>query len=177
MNWNRCFSIFQVCHAKQETMFLSLNLLYKIKKNLHHKVLWILLKVPTTDVKSHPFPVNMKLSYTWIFAFILYSVQSLSHVQLFVTRWTAALQASLSLTNSQSLLKLMSIRSVMPSNHLILCRPLLIPRSIFTSIRVFSNKSVLQIRWPKYWSFSFNTMINSKSTSWGHSEDQMTSST
>ena len=111
--------------------------------------------MPTTDVKSHPFPVNMKLSYTWIFAFILYSVQSLSHVQLFVTRWTAALQASLSLTNSQSLLKLMSIRSVMPSNHLILCRPLLIPRSIFTSIRVFSNKSVLRIRWPKFWSFSF----------------------
>ena len=83
------------------------------------------------------------------------SVQSLSHVQLFVTRWTAALQASLSLTNSQSLLKLMSIRSVMPSNHLILCHPLLIPRSIFTSIRVFSNKSVLRIRWPKYWSFNF----------------------
>ena len=83
------------------------------------------------------------------------SVQSLSRVQLFVTPWTAACQASLSITNSQSWLKLMSIESVMPSNHLILCRPLLLP-SIFPSIRVFSNESVLRIRWPKYWSFSFS---------------------
>ena len=75
---------------------------------------------------------------------------------LFVTPWTAACQASLSITNSQSLLKLMSIESVMPSNHLILCRPLLLPPSIFPSIRVFSNKSVLGIRWSKYWSFSFS---------------------
>ena len=77
------------------------------------------------------------------------SVQSLSRVRLFVTPWTAALQASLSITNSQSLLKLMSIESVMPSSHLILCCPLLLPPSIFPSIRVFSNESVL-IRWPKY---------------------------
>ena len=77
------------------------------------------------------------------------SVQSLSHVQLFAARWTAACQASLSITNSQSLLKLMSIESVMPSNHLILCHPLLLP-SLFPSIRVFSNESVLRIRWPKY---------------------------
>ena len=84
------------------------------------------------------------------------SVQLLSHVRLFVTPWTAACQASLSITNSQSLLKLMSIESVMPSNHLILCRPLLLPPSIFPSIRVFSNELVLCIRWPKYWSFSFN---------------------
>ena len=84
------------------------------------------------------------------------SVQSLSRVRLFVTLWTAARQASLSITNSWSLLKLMSIESVMPSNHLILCRPLLLPPSIFPSIRVFSNESVLHIRWPKYWSFSFN---------------------
>ena len=84
------------------------------------------------------------------------SVQSLSHVRLFVIPWTAAHQASLSLTHSQSLLKLMSIESVMPSNHLILCCPLLLPPSIFPSIRVFSNESVLHIRWPKYWSFSFN---------------------
>ena len=83
------------------------------------------------------------------------SVQSLSHVRLFETPWTAARQASLSITNSRSLLKLMSIESVMPSNHLILCRPLLLP-SIFPSIRVFSNESVLHIRWPKYWSFSFS---------------------
>ena len=84
------------------------------------------------------------------------SVQSLTRVQLFATPWTAALLASLSITNSWSLLKLMSIASVMPSNHLILCRPLLLPPSIFPSIRVFSNESVLHIRWPKYWSFSFS---------------------
>ena len=81
---------------------------------------------------------------------------SLSHVQLFVTPWTAARKASLSITNSQSLFKLMSIESVMSSNHLILYRPLLLLPSIFPSIRVFSNESVLHIRWPKYWSFSFN---------------------
>ena len=85
------------------------------------------------------------------------SVQPLSRVQLFVTPWTAARQASLSITNSQSLLKLMSIESVMPSHHLILCHPLLLPPSIFPNIRVFSNESALRIRWPKYWSFSFNT--------------------
>ena len=84
------------------------------------------------------------------------SVQSLSRVRLFVTPWTTAHQASLSITNSWSLLKLMSIESVMPSNHLILCRPLLLPPSIFLSIRVFSDESVLHIRWPKYWSFSFS---------------------
>ena len=83
-------------------------------------------------------------------------VQSLSRVSLFATPWTAARQASLPFTNSRSLLKLMSIASVMPSNHLILCCPLLLLPSIFPSIRVFSNESVLHIRWPKYWSFSFN---------------------
>ena len=84
------------------------------------------------------------------------SVQTHSHAQLFVTPWMAARQASLSITNSWSLLKLMSFESVMPSNHLILCHPLLLPLSIFPSIRVFSNESVLHIRWPKYWSFSFS---------------------
>ena len=84
------------------------------------------------------------------------SVQSLSHVRLFATPWTTARQASLSITSSWSLLKLMSIESVMPSNHLILCLPLLLPPSIFPSIKVFSNESVLHIRWPKYWSFSFS---------------------
>ena len=84
------------------------------------------------------------------------SVQSLSPVQLFATPWTAACQASLSTTNSQSLLKLTSIKSVMPSNHPTLCRPLLLLPSIFPSIRVFSNESVLYIWWPKYWSFSFS---------------------
>ena len=84
------------------------------------------------------------------------SVQSLSRVQLFATPLTTARQASLSITNSQSLPKLMSIESVMPSNHLILCRPLLLLPSIFPSIRVFSNESAFRIKWPKYWSFSFN---------------------
>ena len=84
------------------------------------------------------------------------SVQSLSRVRLFVTPWTAARQASLSITNSRHWLKFMSIESVMPSNHLILCCPILFPPSIFPSIRVFSNESVLYIRWPKYWTFSFS---------------------
>ena len=84
------------------------------------------------------------------------SVQSLSRVRLFVTPWMAAHQASLSITNSQSLLKLMSIESVMPSSHLILCRPLLLLPAIPPRIRVFSNESTLCMRWPKYWSFSFS---------------------
>ena len=84
------------------------------------------------------------------------SVQSLSYVWFLATPWTAAHQASMSITNSKSLLKLMSIESVMPSIHFILCRLLLLPPSIFPSIRVFSNESVLPIRWPKYWSFSFS---------------------
>ena len=83
-------------------------------------------------------------------------VQSLSCVRLFVTPWTAARQASLSIANSWSLLKLMSVGSVIPSNHLIHCHPLLFPPSIFASIRVFSNESALHIRWPKYWSFSIS---------------------
>ena len=83
------------------------------------------------------------------------SVQKLNCVLLFVTTWTAAHQASLSITNSWSLLKFISIKSVMPSNHLILCCPILLP-SIFPSIKVFSNESTLHIRWPKYWSFSFS---------------------
>ena len=89
-------------------------------------------------------------------AYMFSTVQSLSCVRLFVTSWTAAHQASLSITNSQSLLKLISIESVMPSNHLILCCPLLLLPSIFPSIRVFSNESALHSRWPKYWHFSFS---------------------
>ena len=95
------------------------------------------------------FILRAGLSSFWCFC------NQFSHVQLFVTSWTAARQAPLSITNSWSLLKLMSIKSVMPSNHLILCHPLLLP-SIFPTIRVFCNESVLPIRWPKYWSFSFN---------------------
>ena len=90
----------------------------------------------------------------------LSSVQSLSRVQLFATPWTAACHASLSITNSQSLLKLMFIKLVMPSNHLILCHPLLLLPCIFPSIRVFSNESVLHIRWAKYWGFSFSISIS-----------------
>ena len=103
---------------------------------------------------------------TWCFKPVIHhpsnsdsSVQSLCHVQLFATPWTAAHWASLSITNSQSLLKLMSIELVMPSNHLMLCRPLLLMASIFPSIRVFSNESALRIRWPKYWSFSFKSVL------------------
>ena len=94
--------------------------------------------------------------------YVLSSVQSLSCVRLFVTPWTAARQASLSITNSESLLKLKSIESVMPSNHLILCHPLLFPPSITLSIRAYSNESALHIRWPKFWSFSFNISLSNE---------------
>ena len=100
-------------------------------------------KIPWTE---EPWTVGLQSS----------SVQLLSRVRLFTTTWTTARQASLSMTNSQSLLKLASIDLVRPSNHLILCRPLLLLSSIFPSIRVFSNESALCIRWPKYWSFNFN---------------------
>ena len=101
------------------------------------------------------------LSIVFLFSFFSFYVvavalQSLSHVQLFVTTWIAARQDSRSITNSRSLLKLMSIESVMPSNHLILCHPFLLPPALFPSIRIFLNESVLHIRWPKYWSFSFS---------------------
>ena len=99
----------------------------------------------------------MTLFYLLLSLFISSSVQPLRHVWLFAIPWTAARQAFVSITNSQSLFQLMSIKSVMPSNHLILCHPLLLPPSIFPSIRVFSNESVLHIKWPKYWSLSFNT--------------------
>ena len=99
-----------------------------------------------------------EVSQTYTHSVQFSSVQPLSHVRLFGNLWTAECQASLSITNSQSLLRLMSIESVMPSNHL-LCCPLLLLPSIFPSIRVFSNGSVLCIRWPKYWSFSFSTRL------------------
>ena len=114
---------------------------------------------------------HLQICFTWPFGMLcnfcqkldilcrIVVVQLLSLVQLFMTPWTAAHQASLSFTISQSLLKLMSIESVMPSNHLILCRPLLLLPSILSSIRVFSSKSVLHIEWPKYWSFSFRISL------------------
>ena len=105
------------------------------------------------STESSPKPVTIPLVG---FPSQFSSVQSLSRVRLFASPWTATRQAPLSITNSENLLKLMSIDSVMPSNHLILCCPLLLLPSIFPSIRVFSKESVLCIRWPKYWSFSFN---------------------
>ena len=101
-------------------------------------------------------PQHYVIFYLMVSPLTVSSVQSLSCVRLFETPCTAAHQASLSITNSRSLLRLMSIESVMPSNNFILCRPLLLLPSIFPSIRVFSNESALHIRWPKYWSFSFN---------------------
>ena len=113
--------------------------------------------MPYWESKDSPFLIRDTFSPPW---HQFSSVQSLSHAQLFVTPWTVARQASLSITNSWSLLKLWSIESVMPSNHLILCYPLLFPPSIFPSIRVFSHESVLHIRWPKYWSFNFISPSN-----------------
>ena len=115
-----------------------------------------MFKVRTTAFISYAmfkrlYSKSFKLGFSTTFSF-----QSLSHVRLFAIPWTAARQASLSITNSWSLLKLMSIESVMPSNHLILCCPLLFLPSIFPSIRVFSNESALCIKWSKYWSFSFS---------------------
>ena len=110
---------------------------------------------------DYPFGKNHMIQFlTTISQFS--SVQWLSRVRLFATPWTAARQASLSITNSQSLLKPLSIAPMMPSNHLILCRPLLFPPSIFPSTRLFSNESALQIRWPKYWSFSFSISPSSE---------------
>ena len=117
-------------------------------------------------VTTHGLPWKHSLTLSFCFIPLNFcqfrSVQLLSHVQLFVTPWTAACQASLSITNPWSLLKLMSIESVMPSNHLILCHPLLFLLSIFPSIRGFSSESVLHIRWPKYCSFSFNISLSNE---------------
>ena len=124
----------------------------------------------STNVRKRQNPVSNlvpNIESNWLIDWLIYwfiqfsSVQSLSHVQFFVTPWSAAHQASLSITNSWSLLKFMSIESVMPSNHLILCHLLLQP-SIFPSIRVFSNDSALHIRWLKYWSFSFSISPSSE---------------
>ena len=115
------------------------------------------LFVFNTIFYSSLFPVTPVSPYPHAFILPNFSVQSLSPVRLFATPWIAAQQASLSITNSWSLPKIMSIESVMPSNQLIFCRPLLLLPSIFSNIRIFSNESALCIRWPKYWSFSFTT--------------------
>ena len=111
-----------------------------------------------------PLIYGCALNWPYVAGSLFSSVQSISCVQLFVTSWNAACKASLSITNSRSLPKLMSIELVMPSNHLIVCHPLLLLPSVFPRIRVFSNESVLCIRWPKYWSFSFNISPSNKYT-------------
>ena len=118
--------------------------------------------------KLHMYPLTEILSFKLCLNIFLClsSVQSLSHVRLFAIPWTAAHQASLSFTNSQSVLKLMCIKSVMPSNHLILCCPLLPLTSVFPSLRVFSKKSARHIRWPKYWSFSFSISPSNEYSRW-----------
>ena len=115
---------------------------------------------PSLRHVTHQAPLSMGFSRQ---EYWFSSVQSFSRVRLFVTPWIAACQASLSITNSQSLIKLMSIELVMPSNHLILCCPLFLLPSIFPSIRVFSNESVLCIRWPNYWCFSFSISPSNES--------------
>ena len=145
--WSLC------CVAFTSVLLLLLLLSrMKIKRKIlwhiweSHLFFWFWLSSPDTLVYKVTFAQNGTPSVFHQSS----SVQSLSCVQLFVTLWTAAHQAFLSITNSQSLFKLMSIESVMPSSHLILCRPLLLPPSIFLSIKVFSNESALQIGWPKY---------------------------
>ena len=147
-------------------------------------VLWILKHIPLLDsgrcsVCSLPYfhPTSLLMRFSLLSPTVkegkyhsgeilnylqFSSVQSLSHVWLFATLWTAARQASLFITNSRSLPKLTSIEAAMPSNHLILCRPLLLLPSIFPSIRVFSNESVFHIRWSKYWSFSFSISLSNE---------------
>ena len=127
-----------------------------------HFLLWKLQLLILSLCHQHHTPhlVDIQRTFSWEFldhpVVQFSSVQSLSCVRLFVMPWTAARQASLSITNSWSLPKHSSIESVMPSNHLILCRPLLLPPSVFTIVKVFSSESILCIRWPKYWSFSLN---------------------
>ena len=113
----------------------------------------------------HPFIYCYSSNGTFSFSLQFSLVQSLSLVWLYATPWTTVHQASLSITNSQSLLKLMSIKSVMPSNHLVLCHPLLLPPSVFPRIRIFSNESVL-IRWSKYWNFSFSISPSNNIQDW-----------
>ena len=120
-------------------------------------VLYACVSIPALKIGSTVlFSFFLFYKYVCVLLLLLFVVQLLSCVQLLAAPWTAAGQASWSFTISPSLLKLMSIELVMPSNHLILCHPLLLPPSVFTSIRVFSNESALRIGWPKYWSFSFS---------------------
>ena len=137
-------------HSKYSLVLSSLAQ-SNVLKNFKFFVMCI--KNPVLFIANKYFIVNFTICWsTYLLMDQFSSAPLLSRVRLFATPWTAARQASLFITNSQSLLRLMSIRSVMPSNHLNLCHPLLLPPSIFPSIRVFSNESALCIRWPKYWS-------------------------
>ena len=139
-HWSKMSESEIMIHSIYGNRFISLSSLLPLFP------LWYSLRIPEESYLIVFFPS----------VGLLGSVQSLGHVLFFVTPWTGARQASVSITNSRSLSKLMSIMSVMPSNHLILCHPLLLLPSVFPSIRVFSDKSVLCIRWPKYWSFSLS---------------------
>ena len=140
-----CLHLYKIC--------LCQTFLYKTSSHIYYDSFECIEKYKY--FKKHKYIQSRKTAKE-IISHQFSSVQSLSHVGLFAAPWTAACQASLSITNCQSLPKLMSIDSVMPSNHLILCRPLLLLPAIFPSIRVFSNKSALRMRWPMYWSFSFS---------------------
>ena len=148
MAYNSWKCLLQATFQKSGIQFVSH--LYQQDKLLHLQCKWYFCKRKKVDLYTQTSLVRFS------------SVQLLSCVQLFVTPWITARQASLSITNSRSPPKLMSIESVTPSNHLILCGPLLLLSSIFPSIRVFSNESVLRVRWPKYWSFSFNISPSSE---------------
>ena len=132
------------------------------KIHASHRISWATPKVHTWDNhRKYPLSCFQHDEFS-VNYHPMSSVQSLSHVWLFVSPWIAIRQASLSITNSQSSLKLMSIKSVMPSNHFILCRPLLLLPPILPSIRVFSNESTLRMRWQKYWNFSFSISPSSE---------------
>ena len=150
--WSLPFLHSQILAFLWKTFWNSLGIVSNVPKGAHlHSVLAMMILRPIQNPPSQMFwgkPWESAFPYVLLPQFS--SVQAISRVWLFATSWTAARQASLSITNSQSSLKLMSIESVMPSNHLILCYPLLFLPSIFPSIRVFSNESVLHIRWPKY---------------------------
>ena len=148
----RCFTLWATREVHIQMRMLCLLFLHTHINSLFYSLI-------PTYIKQHCCRGSLiPTDQFWVFLswWEFSSVQSLSRAQLFTTPWTAAHQASLSITNPRSPPKPMSIKTVMPSNHLILCRPLLLLPSIFPSIRVFSNESALRIRWPKYWGFSFN---------------------
>ena len=148
-----CFPLVQSVHTLESKVFRRMMCLCEVVNE--DTVIWDRgFNLLTTSCVVHLSEPNLS------------SVQSLSRVWLFATPWTAARQASLSITNYRNPPKPMCIESVMPSNHLLLCRPLLLLPSIFSSIRVFSDESALHIRWPKYWSFSFNISLSNEHQDW-----------